>query len=237
MPLLLIDPSRSSWQILPRRLFSGVTLVIAMTFVCICPLIAQDTPADAGNQGNASGAQAQVIAGKNLAEYSAELSSENRIVRLRAAKSLIAFAAPAIPSLRETLEHDDAAMRYVAAVGLGDLTQSDDDEKEPERLLQLREMVAGDSSAAVQMAAAYAICKYGDVQAGLPILVDRLRNEERGMVCSAAELLGKLGADAKDATAVLQEVFANNDPAKRNGDYHKGGAAKKALRMIRDSRD
>jgi hypothetical protein len=31
----------------------------------------------------------------------------------------------------------------------------------------------------------------------------------------------------------LEKAFASNDPAKRNGDYHIGGAANNALRKIR----
>ncbi len=202
--------------------------------------VTQESESETGNLHHTGESAKETIAGKTIAEYTDLLDSEDRTIRLRAAKSLVAFGEAAVPSLRDTLDHEDRAMRYVALVGLGDLAPSmDSSNADPwsQWIGTLNHMVSEDESPAVQMAAAYALCQSGEIEKGLPVLIDRVQQGERGMVCSAAELLGKLGTRAKGAIPVLEEVQANNDPIKKNGDYHKGGAAKNALRKVRGSSD
>lgn len=167
------------------------------------------------------------IAGRSLTDTIHETRSDNRYVRLRAVRSLRPFGNAAAKALAGLLSHDDDAVRYLAAEAIGDLTK----QTMQSALATLRKMATNDDSLSVQMAAAYAMCQAGEVDEFLPILNKRLTYPERGMVCSAAMLIGKIGPDAKGSIETLQDVYKNNQP-KTPGDYHKGGAAKNALRKL-----
>lgn len=171
----------------------------------------------------------RAIAGRSMAEYAAEIDDPDRVVRLRAIKSLGAFGAAAGAVLRDALDHKDAAMRYTAAVHLGQIGG------EPLQLADERliELASEDRWHAVRMAASYALCESGKVSAHLQLLVDSLGYGERGMACSAAELIGRLGPDAKAAEPALETTYEKHRPGATGGDYHIGGAAMNALRKIR----
>lgn len=183
------------------------------------------------------------IAGKSVAQYTAEVASNDRVVRLRAVKSLGAFGNAAAKPLNEALEHSDAAVRYTAAVALGriggeGLAAADK---------PLNKLFKDDASQAVRTAAAYALVAGNakpvpdkadakdadDDQASnaLRFLTDRLEYPDRGTVCSTAELLSFLGPKASAAVPELKKVYAANK-AGGKGDYHIGGATKNALRKI-----
>lgn len=174
-----------------------------------------------------SSAMPKTIAGRSLTETVNETRSQNRFARLRAIRSLRPFGDPAAKALTELLSHEDTAARYLAAEAIGDLTPP---AMKP-ALESLRKMARQDDSKAVQMAAAYAMCQAGEVDDFLPILLDRLNHPDRGMVCSAAMLIGQIGPRASAAIETLEQVFEDNKP-KSPGDYHKGGAAKNALRKL-----
>jgi hypothetical protein len=64
-------------------------------------------------------------------------------------------------------------------------------------------------------------------------MIETLQYPERGMACTAAFLIGELGADAKEAEPALRRMYEQNKPGQKQGDYHRGGAAMNALRKIR----
>jgi hypothetical protein len=64
------------------------------------------------------------------------------------------------------------------------------------------------------------------------LLITRLESPERAMCCSAAEMLGQLGATAAPALSALEKARDENLPGGK-GDYHLGGAATEAMRKIR----
>ncbi len=167
------------------------------------------------------------VAGMSLQETAELLSSDNRTERLLGVMTLGIFGELAGESLTQALDHEDKAVRYTAAVHLGRIGGEPLTLAKP-RLLGL---MKADSSEAVQMAAAFATCRAGDVESGLPLLLDRVQTHQRAMATSAAELIGMLGSDAKSAIPVLQRIAAANPPS-GNGDYHIGGAARKALREL-----
>jgi hypothetical protein len=176
-----------------------------------------------------SGDSPRLIAGRSIAEYTADIDDSDRVVRLRAIKSLGAFGAPAGAALRDALDHGDAAVRYTAAVQLGRIGG------DPLQLAEKRltELASDPSSHAVRMAASYALCESGKVSEYLPLLVDSLDDVERGMACSAAELIGRLGPAAQAAEPALETTYQKHRPGASGGDYHIGGAAMNALRKIR----
>ena len=193
------------------------------------PLLAQLAIGQSTDQADETGAS---VAGRTMEGWGDDLQSQDRIIRLRAAKSLVAFGQPAGPMLATLLDDDDAAIRYVAAVGLGDIGG----EPLSAATKTLQRITKSDSSQAVSMATAYALCRNREqdsdnIRIYLPTLINRLDHPERGMVCSASELIGKIGPRAGAAAEKLQAVFEANQPGGK-GDYHKGGAAKNALRKI-----
>lgn len=177
----------------------------------------------------ATGESPATVSGRTIDEYAALLDDTDRVVRLRAIKSLGAFGVDAGDAIRKGLEHDDAAMRYTAAVHLGRIGGK------PLELAaaRLAKLAADKKSHAVRMAASYALCETGNTAEHLPLLIESLSYPERGMACCAAELLGRLGPDAEAAIEPLEAAYAKHAPGTQGGDYHIGGAAKNALRKIR----
>ena len=188
------------------------------------------------------------VAGMTMADCQRDLSSQHRVVRLRAIRTLGVFDQAAADPLGEALEHDDPAVRFLAATHLGRIGGDSLDAAVAslERLAGSPEAsqpvapqpdVAGDDQPpqpqSVRMAAAYALCEAGQTERFLPILVRAISYPDRGTACYAADLIGRLGADAAAATEVLETAYANNKPAVAGGDYHVGGAAMNALRKIR----
>ncbi|MGV3486469.1 MAG: HEAT repeat domain-containing protein [Planctomycetaceae bacterium] len=170
------------------------------------------------------------IAGRELPHYQAQLDSDNRVVRLAAAKTLGAFGEAAGPALLTALKHEDPAVRYTAAVHLGRIGGKHL-KKANEALLKMRHDA---SSLAAQQAAAFALCRAGSLDGHLSLLIERLSYPERGMACSAAELLGMIGPPASPALETLEKVKQDN-PATGKGDYHLGGAAGHAIDKIQSA--
>ena len=169
------------------------------------------------------------VAGRSLEQYAELLNDPDRVVRLRAMRSLAPLGEQAGVVIARGLDHDDNAMRYLAAVQLGQIGGKPLD-RAAERLSELAD---DERSLAVRMAASYALCELGRVDQHLPLLVESLQYPERGMACSAAELIGRLGPQAKAAIGALEAAYAKHRPGAKGGDYHIGGAALNALRQIR----
>lgn len=168
------------------------------------------------------------IAGRTLQACSEQLQSEDRVTRLRAARSLAPFGASAADILEQALDHEDAAVRFIAAQQLGRIG-GDALESCVGRLCELAD---DESSRAVQLAASYALCRHGLDDMHLPRLIESLEYPERGMACTAAFLIGEIGADADAAVTSLERAKEQNRPG-GSGDYHLGGAAASALQKIR----
>lgn len=168
------------------------------------------------------------IAGQSLDECAMDLQSDNRVVRLRAIRTLGFFGQPAADNLLQALSHDDNAVRFLAAAHVGRLGGKALEQAQP----QLEKLVNQDQPLPVQMSAAYALCEAGQTKQYLPTLIKGLQHSERGVACHAADLLARLGKDAEGARSALQEVYAKNKPGVKGGDYHKGGAANNALRRL-----
>ena len=171
------------------------------------------------------------VAGRTLAEFTAELESPNVFVRLRAAKSLRAFGKSAVPALSKALQDKNNGVQYWAASHLGDIGSAP-----KEAVAILRKLEAG-KHPATAMAAAYALCRIEKPKDHIKLLIGRLDYPERGMACSAAEFLGRLGQDGRPAVPALEAAYHrhNKKPGeanKGNTDYHICGASQNALRQI-----
>lgn len=172
-------------------------------------------------------ADANTIAGRDLAGWAEDLQSDDRIVRARAAKTLGAFGEEAADVLTGALSNDEPAVRYWSAYHLGRLQI--DQEATVEKLQQQRR---AEENPGVQLALVFALCRVGETDGNLDLLIERLEHPSRGMACSAAEFLGMLGPAAEQAVPALEAAYAANEPGGK-GDYHVGGASQNALRKIR----
>lgn len=206
------------------RFRRGVVGMAAALLAIATVVFSDDNPAAFG----ASASDSPKIAGRTVDEYEQDLQDEDRVVRCSAARTLGAFGEAAGLALTKALEHEDAAIRYLAAAHLGRIGGKPlSDAKKP-----LGELFEKDKSPAVRLAAAYALAAAGEADQPLRLMIERLASPERAMACSAAELLGQLGATASPALSALEKARDENLPG-GSGDYHLGGAATEAMRKIR----
>lgn len=166
----------------------------------------------------------QVIAGRTLDEWAADLSAEGRFARLRAVKMLGLFGRPSVPALTKSLSRPDAAVRYLAASELGNIGKP-----AAPAVPTLRRLLE-DEHQAVRISVAFALCRLGHVDGALPHLVAGLKDPQRATACSAADFLARIGPPARSAVAALREAAQHND-------YHVQHAAEEALRCIQAKSD
>ena len=186
------------------------------------------------------------IAGMTIADCQKDLGSDDRVKRTRAIRTLGVFDQAAGQTLRMALEHDDPAVRYLAATNLGRIGG----ESLAQSVVILKELVSHGQHPpndtpnsgrethpqpdAVRLAAAYALCEFGLSDQYLKILTAAGSFPDRGTACSAADLIGRIGPEAAAAKATLEVAYEKNKPGVKGGDYHVGGAAMNALRKIRN---
>jgi len=166
------------------------------------------------------------VAGRTLSGWSAELKSSNPTVRRRAVLTLGAFGPRAVPALTGALEDNDSAVRYWAASRLGDIGLPSRSAK-----TKLKRLLTGNSFA-VRLSAAYALCRLGDMQTGLPVLTKGLTVADKGTNVSAADFLARVGPPAKAAVPALKKAIADEQRQKRRSVIHVARAAEEALRRI-----
>ncbi len=168
------------------------------------------------------------VAGQSIEQHARRLEHPDRTVRLIAARSLGVLGAPAGDVLQQALRHEDPAIRYVVAVHLGRIGGQPLEQAKH----TLQQLVNDQSSLAVRIAASYALCCSGEVDQHLPWLITALDHPQRGVACSAAELIGQIGPSASPALDALNQTYKNNQPGRPNGDSHLSGAVKNAIRKI-----
>lgn len=163
---------------------------------------------------------ADVVAGRSQANWAVESQSSSPVVRRRAVLSLGAFGRSAVPELTRALNHDDPAVRYWAASELGDLGD------EAKSAIGPLRRVHSETSIGVRIAAAYALCRIGHIEEGLPTLLEGLKDDKRGVWNSSADFLARIGPPAKAAIPTLEAE------GKRGAD-HIADICNEALRRIR----
>lgn len=167
-----------------------------------------------------------LVAGRSLEQWQAELQSGDATTRRRAAESIGQFGPLAAETFVEMLDNEDDAIRYIGASHIGDHRAPASAQD------QLRRLLNGPSRG-LQLAAAYALCQIGDLDAGLPILEKGIYINERGAACSAGDFLARIGP----AASKLEELIdAERVKQADGGDYHIRGALHNALRHIRRDR-
>jgi N-sulfoglucosamine sulfohydrolase len=176
----------------------------------------------AGSASIATSAVPKQVAGRAPSSWAKDLESKNQTRRLRAARTMAIFGEAAIPQLTTMLAHQDPSIRYWAASHLGDL-----DKAGATANAQLRKN-RGDELFSVRMATAYALSRTDSPKGNLEILIAGLHTPERGTAASAADFLGRIGTAASKAIPELEKTYA------KHKDYHVRGAAKNALRFVKN---
>ena len=123
------------------------------------------------------------------------------INRLRDAASLSLEGANSLPKMRQTLKDDDAAVRYWAAVGIGNLGTAGSAAKNDLTL------ALADDSENVRVAAARALCRMNEPNEALPVLVAVLDSGTQWARVHAANVLDEIDEKARP---VLEGMKQNN---------------------------
>lgn len=131
------------------------------------------------------------------------------INRLRDAASLSLEGADSLPKMRATLKDDDAAVRYWAAVGIGNLGTVGSAAKDDLTL------ALTDDSENVRVAAARALCRMNEPGEALRVLVAVLDDGSQWARVHAANVLDEIDDQARPVL----------DGMKRNNAYRKGFVA------------
>lgn len=131
------------------------------------------------------------------------------IQRLRDAASLSLEGPDSLPQMRKTLKDDDAAVRYWAAIGIGNLG-TDGAPAKADLTTALK-----DKSENVRVAAARALCRMNETTDALPALVAVLDDGSQWARVHAANVLDEMDEQARP---VLEAM-------KRNKAYRKGFVA------------
>lgn len=99
----------------------------------------------------------------------------------------------------KSLSHKDAAVRYWAAIGLGDLV------KPSAGSLKALDTALKDDASAVRVSSAHALCKHGRADAGLPVLEAEVTGDKEWTRLAAAIALDELDEIARSAAAALKK--------------------------------
>lgn len=150
-------------------------------------------------------AQDAVHLGKTLKQWQADLTSAERLDRLLAARAVGEMAAAdrrgAAKALFEAMDHEDSAVRYWAAVAVGQMGgRGKPAAKSLRRALR-------DEAPEVRAWAAFALANLGGLEEALPVLRDLLSHPNRGARLQAAHVLDALGPQAAEAADALKQAL------------------------------
>jgi uncharacterized sulfatase len=109
----------------------------------------------------------------------------------------------ALPSMLQAMRHPDAAVRYWAATGVGNIGPEAANARQP-MIKALK-----DTSPSVRIAAARALVKLGDIKSALPVLEAELKSEHQWGRLAAAIVLDEMDGQAKPAIPALKKALVN----------------------------
>ena len=119
----------------------------------------------------------------------------------------------ALPILKDALNHEDAAVRYWGAVGVGNIGSE---------AVSAKESVVDaldDDSAVVRVAAARALCRLGDDKKALPVLTDVLENGAQWERLHAAIVLDEIDDQARPVLDAMHQALKPRKNLYANGKY------------------
>lgn len=151
------------------------------------------------------GSEYEILRQTEIEEYLAELSGI----------AVSASSGPAaLPTLLEATDHDDSAIRYWAAVGLGNLGTV----ARKQSAATVQQML-NDPSSTVRTAAARALCRMGIPREALPVLIDELTTGAQWERLHAAVVLDEIDEVARPVAGEMREGLQYQPGFNSNGKY------------------
>jgi len=123
--------------------------------------------------------------------------------RLLTVKELDSLGSHAVPRLLGFTRDPEASVRYWAMVGLH---ANCSEESQPAARAAARRLLS-DTSPVVRIAAAQALCDWGETDAGLPVLVKLLRHPQDSVRVTAANALDQLSDKARPALPAMKRAL------------------------------
>ncbi|MBN2315785.1 MAG: sulfatase-like hydrolase/transferase [Sedimentisphaerales bacterium] len=121
--------------------------------------------------------------------------------RLGEIAALASEGPQALPKLIAAMDDEDAAIRYWGATGIGNIG------KQASRAEGKMVAALKDTSVSVRVAAARALCRMGQPDKALPVLIETLRGPHEWGRLQAAIVLDGIGPQARPAEAALKEAL------------------------------
>ena len=129
--------------------------------------------------------------------------SERLMKRLIEVATAASDGPKALPTLLEAMAHEDGAIRYWGATGVGNIGQ-------PARSAEAQMVKAlTDASVSVRVAAARALCRMDKPEQALPVLQAELAGEHPWARLQAAIVLDEIGEMARPAEAALKAALSD----------------------------
>ncbi|MCB1019278.1 MAG: HEAT repeat domain-containing protein [Acidobacteria bacterium] len=146
--------------------------------------------------------------GRSLEQWNKELKSGDRTERLLAARALgemgVAGSAGALDALTAALANKDSAVRFWAAIALGEMgDRAAAAGAALEKALQ-------DPTPEVRVWAAYALARQGRADESVPVLIEVLGDPERGARLQAVTALDQLGETGRPAAEAMQQAVSDD---------------------------
>ncbi|MHC4110351.1 MAG: sulfatase-like hydrolase/transferase [Planctomycetota bacterium] len=136
------------------------------------------------------------------------LKRTDLLERLRRIKQLDGSGKRAIAGYIKALNDRDASVRYWAVVGLHNNYKRISDVKQAKA--SLRKMLT-DHSPVVRIAAAHALCDWGNESVGVPVLVEALKHKNNKAGLHAVIALKKIGEKARLVLPQIRDCLKDSD--------------------------
>jgi len=132
-----------------------------------------------------------------------QTGSEALNARLAEVAALASRGEAGFSELRQAIDDEDAAVRYWAATGIGNIG------KNAEGLIDELKVQIEDPAPVVRVAVARALCMIGEAETGLPVLAEELGSDQEWTRLYAAIALDELGETAKPVVEALRKGLKN----------------------------
>ena len=137
-----------------------------------------------------------------------KLNKTDLLKRLRKIKKLDRSGNKATPKYYEALKDEYASVRYWAVVGLYNNCKTPDEVRPAKAALK---KILKDDSVVVRIAAAHALCDWGEEKEGLPVLVEALKYKNNKAGLYAVTALKMIGEKARPALPQIKLCLKNSD--------------------------
>ncbi len=145
---------------------------------------------------------------ETIPHWKEQLDKTDLLKRLRKIKDLDGLGKKAIPRYIEALNDKYGSVRYWAVVGLHNNCKSSSDIKRTKAALR---KALKDPAAIVRIAAAHALCDWGQEKEALPVLAKALRDKTDKARLYAIIALNKIGEKARPALAQIRAGLKDKD--------------------------